>query len=294
MGGCTYFSDSVLDEELEEELRNCLLPPPFIPQRKSVAKNEPHLEEYYVYDPVNGFLHVFTGPVPTCGCSYSTTAAAYGKSDGTTVIISRDVSYCGQNTSISGNLPIWDILPRDEISPEQFYGPGLFPNYDHAYFYLDVEIPRQGTETKVTLKPFFINLVPPKWDHFAFSPRTEEREAWFNWDNMYLEVKINRDAMFPNIWSSPELSEHEIEFWSEGIILHESSGLAKELPADEKQAIVRHFASFYQEYRKLKYQAFILDWDKSKGKFYIKERIEAPPKTFFQFLRELPYFSPSC
>ena len=290
VGGCDFFRDPTgVDKTLEPRLENCQPPPDFIPQFSDFPGPDYQGGPYFIYDPENGFLHVDSGPIHDgCGCTNVITAAAYGRSDDY-VVIERHTGSCGPDIEMRASVPLEKLLPP-EIVPEFFYQPGETPDRTRAYFYLDLEIPRESTDTRLTLKPSFINDVPGSWASLSFSPLSEESHGHYFWDKMFIESKTDWD-MYRHSYLAPNRAS--IDFWSPAVIFHDHAGKPA-LSPEQTDQVFTHLLNFYKEYRKLKYQSIILGWDRDKGKFFIKEKIEVPPKTFLDFLRGLPYYSPSC
>lgn len=287
VGGCDFFADSrVGGRDLTDEIADCRIPPRFVPQFRSLPKPHEGAGPFYVYEPDNGYLHVDTGPVPTCGCSYAATVVAYGRADGY-LMVSRRVDICSQNSELAAGRPLEELLP---FTLDMFYHPDRKPNRDHAYFYLDLELPREGADTRLIVRPAFINRLTGPGPQSSFSPLAADSIDVYFWDELFLESKTDWNEAYPNSWTP---SRWDLDFWSRRIIWRNSDGQPALTP-EQSDRLLSYLMRFYQEYRRLQYHSFILGWDRARGSFYIKEKVKAPPLSFLDFLRGLPYYSPSC
>ncbi|MBN1638701.1 MAG: hypothetical protein JW866_07030, partial [Ignavibacteriales bacterium] len=102
-------------------------------------------------DSKNGYLKI-SGSYPTCGCSCTHTVGAYKGNDGKYTFVEEEEWTCSWTKTISSNKDLSEIFPNN-------FGINTFiPRAENtidnnvALFYLDIEIPRVGTDTEVSIK----------------------------------------------------------------------------------------------------------------------------------------------
>jgi hypothetical protein len=107
-------------------------------------------------DSKNGYLKV-SGSWPTCGCNCENTIGAYKTSSNDYIFVKEYLWGCSWEKGLDLSDSASIIFPFD------FEVNGFFQsqieNLDHiAYFYLDFDIPRKGTDTKVFIKPIPLGI----------------------------------------------------------------------------------------------------------------------------------------
>ena len=122
-------------------------------------------------DSPNGYLKI-VGGWPACGCGCENTVGAYRIVSGEYVFIKESVWNCNGLIIISSSKGLSQTFPFD-LEADGFFSESIANSEQSASFYINIEIPRHGTETKITL-----NLIP-------FGMNTNSRK---NIDFGYLDI----------------------------------------------------------------------------------------------------------
>lgn len=242
-------------------------------------------------DAADGYLKV-EGSYPTCGCACGTTVGAYKDQKGQFTFLNYSLWTCDWTNTLMSNRPLKEVLP-DKFSLREFA-----PQYkimkrgQPAVFFLNMEIPQKGTDTKVSL-----GLVPFGMDireHFLVYSYSE-REMGLNHKSIP-EIKI----MAQNI-QNPKSLELLMKGKEEDISAVDKAVMEETLADMDIYGLFNLRAELeplwfkYELYLSVEYDALILGWDRAAARFFIKERIPAgPKKSFLAFLAEAPYFVYMC
>lgn len=253
------------------------------------------IEDYFniVDDSQNGYLHV-DGGWPTCGCNCSHTVGAFTNADGTYTILEREFWECDFVNVIKSNRNINDVFP------ENFGITTFIPNAKirlkkNALFYLDVEIPRHGTDTKVIIKLIPFGLLVKGENGLSYGYR--ENEDFRNCKSVSgiksICDKISSQKVIINLLNSDyqNIGEADMSVIQEYI----GDDFSRFESLQELTKYLKIFKIAYDLYSSIKHQAVILSWDVQKSRFYIKEKLEPPVKmSFIQFLKTQIYWNPMC
>jgi len=243
-------------------------------------------------DSNNGYLKI-SGSWPTCGCNCESIVGAYRTSSNNYVFIKKSTWPCSWQTQMSASDSLHKIFPIN-FEAEGFFQNKIEYNSPSASFYLDIEIPRKGTDTKVTIKtiPLGLNIKSEKNIEFGY---TEQRSA--NWQQLYqirkIANKINNNLTIKYLLDG---SLDKISSADKDLIY---STIGND---DDKFKSIETLVQTFQElkqkhklYTQIKYKMIILGWNREKGSFYIKEKIEQTNhESFIAFLKNKQYYSPIC
>ncbi len=246
-------------------------------------------------DSVNGYISV-SGEFPTCGCYCSNTAGAYRQSDGNYTILVNEEWSCSTKSIFRSNRNLNDLFPKGfgikDFIPKQLINES---SISKQIFKLNVEIPRKGTDTKVSLEliPFGINQKSENILTYKYE------EDYSNSKNIYgiksiienLNDKNTIDFLIND--KIDEINKADLEIIRKEIDL-EASFKFKNI--DEISEELKNLEYIYKLYESIQYEYLILGWDKSKNQFYVKKKINSLNKmSFIDFVINSPFWSgPSC
>lgn len=246
-----------------------------------------------VDDSKNGYLEI-SGEFATCGCSCHSTVGAYKNSEDAYVILQSDEFVCAWEKSISSNLALKEILPID-FGIKSFTLKPIKHEFKHPIFFLNFEIPRIGTDTKVTIEliPFGLNPEGKALACFNYA----ELEGHSNSKSLYEIEKIARriesDKTLDYIISGNfnEISNHDSKIINEAI----GKGSDKFDSKTELQNYFLELKAIFDTYQSLDFLQITLGWNRQESKFYVKAKKENTLSiTFRKFLKENKYWSPVC
>lgn len=244
-------------------------------------------------DAKNGYLHI-EGTFPTCGCYCSSTVAAYKKYDQEYLFLSYYEEMCGFTKKVSSNYPLENILP--EITIHDFLSTEYSPSKDTlATFILIPEIPQKGTLTKFTLKQIPLGLNEPSSKAITYTHGVSDGKG--KTEYLYisdLTSKIKNEKILEYIAKKQYVKIDSVDMNVLKTYVSESQDY-KTIEEVSKYLSAKYNA--YLLYRNLKYDTLILDFDKKKGVFYIKEKLLVnfnPSISFKEFLSSSPWVYAAC
>jgi hypothetical protein len=182
-------------------------------------------------DSKNGYLKV-SGSWPTCGCNCENTIGAYKTSSNDYIFVKEYLWGCSWEKGLDLSDSASIIFPFD------FEVNGFFQsqieNLDHiAYFYLDFDIPRKGTDTKVFIKPIPLGIKVESKKNIVFGYAEKEQ---FSYSNKMFQIwriasKIEGDSTIENLLNNnfSEMAEVDKKIVEEAIGKDESRFNNKEL-----------------------------------------------------------------
>lgn len=245
-------------------------------------------------DSKNGYLHV-SAALPTCGCVHEHTVAAYTNKGGGYTFLEKEEGHCESQYKMFSNRPLEEILPEG-FGVKNFMPKFNAQNINQAFFYLDVGIPRQGTDTKMTIKliPFGTNLKNHNVLLYEHSGRESENSKMAARSVQYIASHIKNtetlqfliNAEYSKISASDMLTVEKYimkEEWHSFKSINELSDFLKSL----KKA--------YDLSTLIEYRSCILGWDINKNQFYLKSKVKADKiPSFRAFLEKGEYLNDMC
>lgn len=249
-------------------------------------------------DAANGYLRVFYED-EGCGCPFDTTVAAYKKADGEFTILKTYWDGCGNQRTFSANTDLASVLPED-FGLQTFVPNSMEKAYDidSAVFYLNVELPRNGTDTKIDLSyiPFGLQVEPTD----QVLAHSYARKADENGSNsVYME----------------EIQDMFRKLSDEKTILHILNGGAEKITEGDKGIVkclygegnryrsiaelsvpIAELRAIYETSKDVEYKSVILGWNRETSRFYVKKKIKnnAPERSFLEFVRQFPFLMAVC
>jgi hypothetical protein len=255
---------------------------------------EDELVDYKVIDDAqNGYLKI-SGTYPSCGCYCSSVVAAYRNNQGNYILLQSEEHSCSWEKKLSSNKKLEDILPTD-FGLQSFMETNTNTNYSHSIFYMDIDIPRQGTDTKLKLELVPLGIIPKENKSICTS---------YNENNLYYYA--NKMSSLNNLIKKVEPSNtinlllagnsKDIEYeYSKIIESHIGNALENFRSVQEIQETLKDLKEIYNVFNQIEYDEIILGWDRESSKFYIKEKKKAKSKpSFIEFLAQAKYWKPLC
>jgi len=280
-------NSTVLSEQLWKQVQDCYTMFEDMDEDGKIDYDE------VIDDAKNGYIKV-SGSFPTCGCRCENTVGAYRTKSNTYTFIKEYFWPCSWNQGISSNENLTHIFPFD------FEVDGFFQKRVHnpdqiATFYLDFEIPRNGTDTRVTLKPIPLGLVvkSEKSIEFGYSEgnRSPYSDQLYAIQNIISQLKDDMAIAYILENDFSRITEEDSQ------VIHKIIGVDygqfenKEVFAK----VVRELKQIYDKYQQIKYEYLVLGWDANTGNFYIKEkRKRTDTYSFFEFLKRTQVWAPLC
>jgi len=275
-----------LDEQLWKFVATC----------KDAIINPSYAENNYdeiVDDAKNGYLHI-EGDFPTCGCACSSTVGGYKKADGSYTLLKYEEWSCSTDYGVYSNENLSEILPEGFGLAMFFAAKGaLTDTLQIGQFYVEVEIPRYGTETILNLKLMPLGLNNPCQGGICLRTVTDDQGFVYPREIIDLSKELDSNDDLLKIMKgnyeslTPSISELLNSFFNQEYKDYTEQDFNKEL---------RSMYTRYQVYQKLKYTTLIMDWNREEGRFYIKDKKENKKEleSFLQFLKAGNYYAPGC
>ena len=246
-------------------------------------------------DSKNGYLKV-SGSWPTCDCNCENTIGAYKTNSNDYIFLKEYFWGC----SWQKGLYISDSDSASILFPFDFETDGFFQkrleNLRHtAYFYLDFEIPRKGTDTKVFIKPIPLGIKVDNDKNIVFGYAEKDKLPYGHkmFQIWRIATKTEADNCLDNLLNNSlnEISESDKKIIEEAIGTDDSR-------FENIEALITCFQELkhiYEIYTQINYDWLILGWNRDEGAFFIKEkgkRIKVD--SFKNFLKNTEMWSLAC
>lgn len=277
-----------LEKQLWERVQNCY---------SLFEPNENGILEYNkIDDSKNGYLGVW-GSFPTCGCTCSSTIGAYKDNNGIYTFLQKEEFLCEYRKSISSNKDLDKILPEN-FGIHTFFEEELNINSKYAVFFLDVEIPRIGTDTKFALRfiPFgTFQELNGSVISYDYSQEYENTSVHYIKKIEYMARTIIDDNTLTHLLKKDYENIHMVDrkFIETKVIVPgswENFESFEEL--SEKLSILKNA---YDIYSQLDFMTILMQWNKEKARFEVKSKIDGPKTiTFKEFILEHEFWEPIC
>ncbi|GAB5554542.1 MAG: hypothetical protein Sapg2KO_41330 [Saprospiraceae bacterium] len=241
-------------------------------------------------DARNGYLQI-SGSWPTCGCSCSSTVGAYKNSKGDYTFLQSDQVICDWERKISSNRPIEDLLPEG-FGIHSFTSEPVEDQLNGSAFFLDFEIPRKGTDTKVKLELIPFGLFVKGDQLIGFGYKQQQPYKRFHGIRKIaanLENVATMDHLLNGRFDKISLADQQLiqnQINKEGIGFNTQSELRESLIMLE---------NIYEIYKQLETTELTLGWNRTESRFFIKGKGEELEKqSFIDFLLTSPYWDVMC
>ncbi|MBQ0733793.1 hypothetical protein [Aquimarina celericrescens] len=240
-------------------------------------------------DAKNGYLFI-EGTYPTCGCYCKSQVGAYKKANGNYVLVKNEFWSCDNNYGIYSTETI------DSIMPAGFNLSNFNPSIQKdvlSYFYTEIKIPRIGTDTEITLKPFALGQVGTGNKGFSYNTKNSKIIYSDLFSIKHLIVETLQDESQLNL-----LMEKKINLLTQKNRqkVLQMIGEKKEFKSiNELVERLQFIKKIYEHYVSLGYTKMILSWHREEGRFIIKSKSGKPGKLkFIDFLKTTPCFAYLC
>jgi hypothetical protein len=248
--------------------------------------------EIFVDDSKNGYLRI-KGSFPTCGCECDNTVGAYKSKNGDYVLLKQQNWSCDWHEGVSANRDLVDVFPEG-FDITAFNPRAPRPSNDGcARFYLAVEIPQKGTDTRITLKmvPFGMRVESDRLMSYELkgAEGTNRNLGYIRQIADSIIKEETFDLIITNEFSKISAADLMI---IDGLIPSDDNGVSGR---EQLRKELNRMKQTYYLYTGIQSESLIFGWDREKGRFFIKSKGEPPaPITFREFLRKASYWYPIC
>lgn len=245
--------------------------------------------KYLILDYKNGYVHANAPTSMTCGCECTSTATVFYDVRKDPTIIEYQTVSCSWHREVKSSKSFGDIFPIDFAKEFGFSGNNkkFLDNY-----YLEINLPRRGTNTVVLLKQMPFG-----------TKRSSNGKLYFGLQgggNANQSFKIEKYAMETGYIGY--VLDDKIKVLSEllkGVKVKPSEALISKLKRhsktiDDLNDDMQIYVDMYKNYTKIKYKSLILNWDKKRAKFNISKKIKSRPISLEKFMQQLEHYSPKC
>jgi hypothetical protein len=246
-----------------------------------------------VDDSRNGYLKI-SGAWPTCGCNCVDVVGAYRDGNGNYTFLEQERWGCEWINQVSSNRELKDVFPEDWGL--QRFIPGLTEDRsDKARFFVEVEVPRIGTDTRVSIQliPFGFNYGNEGSLSFGYSEKDPQAGTRSLFNINMLARKFQDEKTFDY------LLQEQFDAISAADRAHIEVYLGERWGQFESmEELALHFQDLkrtYDLYSQLKHESLTLGWNRAQGRFFVKEKGSAPKAlSFKEFLLENEYWTARC
>ena len=240
-------------------------------------------------DSKNGYLHVFAA-FPTCGCTHGHTVGAYTNKDGGYTFLERETWGCDFKYRMFSNRPLKDILPEG-FGVKDFMPKLNSKGITQAFFYVDVDIPRKGTDTKLTIEfiPFGTNLESRNILLYGHPGFTAGNSKYLDYSIIKIAEGVKNVQTIQYLLNAEyaKISLTDMKIINDNIDRFES--------ITELTVHLKIIKQAYDLSTLIEYKSYILDWDVEKSRFFLKEKVKADKlPSFRDFLINAPYLILGC
>ena len=240
-------------------------------------------------DSKSGYLHVFV-TYPTCGCTHGHTVGAYTNKDGGYTFLERETWDCDFIFKMFSNRPLKNILPEG-FGVKDFMPKLNSKGITQAFYYVDVDIPRKGTDTKLTIEliPFGANFKSRDILLYEYPGNTSENSKNLDYSIMNIAKGVKNVQTIQYLLNEEyaKISLTDMKIINDNIDRFES--------ITELTVHLKIIKQAYDLSTLIEYKSCILDWDVEKSRFFLKEKVKAEKlPSFRDFLINAPYLILGC
>lgn len=268
----------------------------FVSTCQDAIINSSYAENDYdkiIDDAQNGYLHI-EGDFPTCGCACLSTVGGYKKPNGSYTLLKYEEWSCGFDYGIYSNENL------DKILPENF-GLNAFISdnqeslgaIENGHFFLETEIPQHGTETIFNLRVIPFGMNNECQGGICTTTRAKgSTQKYLRQIGDFIEEPTIKNSTLKPIMKN-EL--HNITISESALLKSLFESEYSDYALEDFQLDLRRIHEGYRIYQKLEYTTLVMDWDREKGRFVIKEKRSPVVKSnFLDYLKANRFYSPAC
>ena len=216
-----------------------------------------------VDDSRNGYLYVSAACPP--GCLITHIVAAYTNQGGGYTFIEKYERSCNSVYKMSSSRPLKDVLPAG------FGSKDFMPNYSgknngYAFFNVDIDIPKVGTATKLTIKTIPFGKMIKNNDVICYEQEYVD-------DSFKVEPRELRD-LITNL-EDPQTLQYILDGQYNKINQNDADNFLISQKKQDLTADVKFLKQIYDAYTQIESKSIILDWDISKSRFFVKSKVKA-------------------
>ncbi len=280
-----------LSKQLWENAQSC-----YSELTNALDEGEKIMNGEIIDDSKNGYLKV-SGSAPPCGCTCSSTVGAYRQSNGTYTLLTEEKWGCSWTTKIASNRELASVFPENLGITTFIPKANIGLDNEYALFYLDIEIPRKGTDTKLTINPIPFGIYKKSNTVLSFEFSENTAKGYNTYTLLYRIKTITKTIE----------NEQTLEFIADGqfgkISENDRKIIEKNIGQDDSQfksydelkEYISELKLIYDYYSLIEHETIILGWNREKGRFFIKEKgNHAKSKSFKEFLIENEYWAAVC
>jgi hypothetical protein len=250
-------------------------------------------------DSQNGYLSV-SGGWPPCGCECGTTVGAYKHGNGNYTLLQSEEYKCEWIRRISSDRKLKEVFPEN-FGINTFI-PGFKQKSDkntNAVFYLNITIPRIGTDTKVFLELIPFGMAIKSEDILCYEIN-ERNEKTLNCKSIYGIKEIVSKAEDENTLNLLLKGSFDSISVHDRLIIQQTITTDKDDEShfksqQELSQYLNSLKNIYEIYLSVENSQVTLGWNKEKGRFFVKEKSKPIKKVSFrEFLLKNEYWSQVC
>lgn len=228
-----------------------------------------------IEDVKNGYLKV------SAFCETSVAAFKTKEGNFTTLVQYKDLY--NFTYKIKSNKKLQDIIPK-KINLLTF-----IPDGNISLFYFDIVPPKKGTDIIVIVKPTPFGIKNVKKSPFIYSTR-EGIENFVFFRDIVPKIKDSKTLKFILNKNYNAITKEDFNLISNNI--GKGSVNYKDWTWGVVSSKLKKLYTIYQNFESRSYDAILLGWNKSIGKFYVKEkRKKKKAISFKQFLNNNSYWA---
>lgn len=244
-------------------------------------------------DSKNGYLKI-SGTFPPCGCTCKNTVGAYKTNANKYVFVKKYFWACSWHEGISSNKYLTELFPFD-FEVDGFFQKKIDNPNKIATFYLDIEIPRIGTDTKVMIKliPLGLKMEGKKNIEFGYN---EENRFFYGGKLREIRRMVSEIKNYQTIENLLNNNFSSI-IKQDSIVVDKAIGknYDKFKNKEDLVKLMRKMKQIYDLYTQIKYESLILGWNRSNGTFYIKKKVKrTKTDSFVEFLKNTKIYGTMC
>lgn len=235
----------------------------------------------------NGYLHISNG---LC-CKQERTVAAYKNTQNKYAIISQYHNDCDNSHEIVSNMDPRKILPKKLLT---IISKNQSP---YASFYLSLNLPKKGTDTKVYIKQIPLGLLVKSQNAITISISTQRSQQKELQAIKKIAQKIKDKQTITHLLNKDykSIDNTDLKIIDETILAYKTTVVNPTINnKDDLCVALKELNQIYKTQLQNKYKSFILKWDRKKTKFLIKHETLLPKneqsKSFIDFLKDSQYF----